>query len=261
MRTGLTSITFRQLAAEDVIAMAAEAGLDGIEWGGDVHAPPGEPDNACNLASACTAAGLDILSYGSYYRCDSEDAPFALTLETAVALGAPVVRVWAGRQGSREAGESYRSDVVTRLQAAASEASAQGVVVGLEYHGGTLTDSRQSAHQLLDEVGSPNLKLYWQPRTGGRFADDLAELETALPHLAHVHAFHWNTGGDGSIDRRPLAEGVDEWRQFLRLIARADGERAIILEFVRDDDPRQFRADAATLRQLVGELGDTQPAD
>ena len=41
IRPGLCSITFRDLAVDDVVALAAEAGLAGIEWGADRHVPPG----------------------------------------------------------------------------------------------------------------------------------------------------------------------------------------------------------------------------
>ena len=33
IRSGLCSITFRALTAEEVLSVAVEAGLDGIEWG------------------------------------------------------------------------------------------------------------------------------------------------------------------------------------------------------------------------------------
>lgn len=37
---GLTSISFRGKTCTEVIGLAKKAGLDGIEWGGDVHVPP-----------------------------------------------------------------------------------------------------------------------------------------------------------------------------------------------------------------------------
>lgn len=39
IKTGMTSVTFRKKSAENVIALVKEAGLDGIEWGGDIHVP------------------------------------------------------------------------------------------------------------------------------------------------------------------------------------------------------------------------------
>ncbi len=44
IRAGLCSVTFRALPPERIVALAAAAGLDVIEWGGDVHVPPGRSD-------------------------------------------------------------------------------------------------------------------------------------------------------------------------------------------------------------------------
>ena len=41
LKTGVCSVTFRNLNVERIIELVVEAGLDGIEWGGDVHVPTG----------------------------------------------------------------------------------------------------------------------------------------------------------------------------------------------------------------------------
>ena len=56
--TGLLSVTFRNLPFERIIEMTAQAGLDGIEWGGDVHVPPGELKLAERIGQAAREAGL-----------------------------------------------------------------------------------------------------------------------------------------------------------------------------------------------------------
>lgn len=249
LKTGLTSITFRPLPVDDIIALAKECGIDGIEWGGDVHARPGELCDAKQIREKTEAAGLTIPSYGSYYRCDAEEGAFDDTLATAQALGAKVIRVWAGRKGSDKADAAYRDEVADSLRGAVDAAKAVGVTVALEYHGNTLTDTQASAHQLLKEVGRDELKLYWQPRSGGIFENDLAELQAALPHLAHVHLFHW--GPEGWGDKRPLADGVEPWTEYLKIIRQAEGDRYVIFEFVKDGEPDQLRADAKTLHQLL----------
>ena len=38
---GVCSVTFRALSVEEVAQLAASAGVQAIEWGGDVHVPPG----------------------------------------------------------------------------------------------------------------------------------------------------------------------------------------------------------------------------
>ncbi|GHB92178.1 sugar phosphate isomerase/epimerase family protein [Cerasicoccus arenae] len=249
LKTGLTSITFRPLSVDEIIALTKECGIDGIEWGGDVHAKPGELALAKEIKAKTKAAGLAIPSYGSYYRCNAESGTFEDTLATAQALGAPVIRVWAGEKGSADAFMEERAEVVISLQKAVDAAKAVGVTVALEYHGGTLTDTQESAHQLLAEVGRPELKLYWQPRTGGTFEGDIPELKAALPHMAHVHCFHW--GPAGWKDRHPLADGVEPWTEYLKIIREADGDRYIIFEFVKGDQPDQLRDDAKTLHALI----------
>ena len=96
MKTGLTSVTFRQKSPEEIIALAKEAGLTGIEWGGDIHVPAGDTKTASEIGRKTREAGLAVLSYGSYYRGD-EGEDFAPVLASAKALGAPVIRIWAGR--------------------------------------------------------------------------------------------------------------------------------------------------------------------
>ena len=103
MKPGLVSITFRGLTPQQIINGAVDAGVEGIEWGGDVHVPHGELATAREVAERTRDAGLAVSSYGSYYRFNESDVQFSHVLATAVALGAPVIRVWAGRQGSADA--------------------------------------------------------------------------------------------------------------------------------------------------------------
>src|SRR5262245_49197041 len=63
---GLCSITFRSLSADAVLDVAVRAGVEGIEWGADGHAPPGGGAAVDGLATRCRDAGVDVVSYGSY---------------------------------------------------------------------------------------------------------------------------------------------------------------------------------------------------
>src|SRR6185312_13188931 len=96
---GLVSITFRALTPAEVIALARQAGLRGIEWGGDIHVPHGNGARAREVKEMTAEAGLTVAAYGSYYRAgqaDSSGLTFDAVLETALELGAPLIRVWAG---------------------------------------------------------------------------------------------------------------------------------------------------------------------
>ncbi|WP_269523337.1 sugar phosphate isomerase/epimerase family protein [Coraliomargarita parva] len=251
LQTGLTSITFRQLSVDEIIELAAKAELNGIEWGSDVHVPQGELELAAEVRAKTEAAGLTVCSYGSYYRCTEASGEMTDFLETAQALGAPAIRVWAGDKGSEDADQAYRDEVAERLRRMVHAAKELDITIALEYHGGTLTDTQASAHQLLKEVGLPELKLYWQPRTCGTFEGDIPELKAALPHMSHVHCFHW--GANGWQDRHALADGIAPWTEYLKLIRQAEGDRYIIFEFVKDDQPEQLLEDAKVLKQLISE--------
>jgi 3-dehydroshikimate dehydratase len=249
--SGLCSITFRELTVDEIITLCQEAGIDGIEWGGDVHVPPGDAPLAKDVRSRTEAAGLSVCSYGSYYRCVEESGAFNDVLETADALGSSVIRVWAGKKGSADSSQADRDAVAEHLRRAVIAAREMDITIALEYHGGTLTDTQESAHRLLKEVGLDELKLYWQPRTGGDFATDLVELDAALPHLSHVHCFHW--GKIGWKDRCALLDGTKNWRTYLEPVHKLEGDRYVILEFVKDDAPEQFLEDAHVLKALLAE--------
>lgn len=245
IRAGLTSITFRALSRLEVVRLAAEAELDGIEWGGDIHVPPGDAAAAKDAVRLCRERGLAIPSYGSYYRL-GEEAPEMLsrTLDTAAALGARIVRVWAGRTGSDTADEAVRRRVAGDGRRAAEGAAERGLRIACEWHGGTLTDTAASAQALFDAVDHPAFGTYWQPR--GRQSADfcLRDMDTALPRLLGLHVFHWDAATGA---RRPLVEGTSDWTAYLRRLP-ADAEIYALIEFVRDDVPGQLGPDAATLR-------------
>ena len=66
--TGLVSVSFRPLSPAEVIAAAKSAGLDRIEWGGDIHAPHGDREQAKAVAALQKKEGVCCCSYGSYFR-------------------------------------------------------------------------------------------------------------------------------------------------------------------------------------------------
>lgn len=251
IKTGLVSITFRPLSPGEIIALARETGLAGIEWGGDVHVPHGDLARAREVAARTADSGLAVAAYGSYYRAGGRnDFPFAAVLETALALGAPTIRVWAGEKGiaSADADEPYRARVGADLAGIAGDAGDAGLTVSCEFHSGTLTDTNESTRRLLAENGAPALRAYWQPPVGAAVDYCLAGLDLVLPRLTNVHVFHWQ-----DKEKRPLAEGTDRWRRYLARLAAGGGDHYALLEFVRDDDPENLRRDARTLAGLVAE--------
>lgn len=253
LRPGLVSVTFRKLSPELIVELVARAGLSAIEWGGDIHVPHGDVARAEAVRKMTADAGLVVSAYGSYYRCAAppEKTPaWQAVQETALALGAPAVRVWAGIMGSASATDDDRRRVADNLCAICQQAAGVGLTVDLEYHSNTLTDTLPSALALLKEVNAPNLRSFWQPRHGIDTETSSADIRALAPWLSNVHVFHW---WPTPADRRSLADGMDRWRTFFATL-RADGKPHFTsLEFVRGDEPAQFLEDAATLRQLLSQ--------
>jgi sugar phosphate isomerase/epimerase len=247
MRAGLVSVTFRKLSPEAVARAAAENGLSCIEWGGDIHVPHGELETARDVGRLTRDHGLDVSAYGSYYvlaQSEKQGLAFESVLETALALGAPTIRVWPGRKGSAEADADYRESVESDALRAADLAGKAGVTVGYEFHGGSLTDTATSARALLDATGHPAIRAFWQPPVGYSVEECLAGLEQILDRLGHVHAFHWWPDSDC---RLPLSEGAERWKQYLVRIKQAGKAPDVLLEFVPGDDIAILTQEARTL--------------
>ena len=248
IRPGLVSITFRKLSPRQIVDLVVQAGLDAIEWSGDVHAPHGDVAKAREIAQMTADAGLSMPTYGSYYRVGHRaDVPFPDILVSAVALGTPTIRVWAGKVGSAEADADYWNGVVADSQRIVDLAATEGIGIAYEFHGNTLTDSAESARRLLEEVNRPNLRSLWQPPKGSTIEQNRAGIDTLAPWISHIHTFSWRIE-EGQTIRLPLSEYAIQWKEYLARISALGGDRYALLEFVRGDDPAQFLADAVTLR-------------
>ena len=188
-----------------------------------------------------------MLSYGSYFHGD-EGEDFAPVLESAKALGAPMVRVWAGRSPYEECSAEAFSRCVTAFQKAADMAAEAGIAVGFEYHRGTFTQTRAGAAALLDAVSRENVSCYWQPNPDISLEEQLLEMDALLPRLSNIHVFYWTKNNV----RHPLSEGIPLWEQYVKHLQKANVPRAMILEFVEVDSHEAFLRDAATLHRLLG---------
>lgn len=193
-------------------------------------------------------AGLAVSSYGSYFRAGDDDTPYETILETALALGAPVTRVWAGRNGSGAADPEYRAAVVEDLRRIGELSASAGIRVACEFHGGSLTDSTDAALNLMTEVGHRNVGMYWQAKPGLGVDYGLEGIAAFAPHLVNVHVFHWTKEG-----RQPLADGASDWVRYLEAVRATGRDHWALLEFTRDDSPASFLADASALTSWLGE--------
>ena len=251
---GVCSVTLRRSSPPEVVDLALAAGLECIEWGGDVHVPHGDIAAASRVGQLTRDAGMWVASYGSYLFADgtvSEELP--KVLDTAEALGAPALRVWAPFGIEPGCGVAEFERTVECLNVICGGAAGSHLEVYVEFHGGTLTSSAASALELLVEVGEPNLRCGWQPPYWHPepLETELAGIRSLSDRLGHIHVYNWLTDGT----RCPLEDATGDWLRRLGATRRADSgtgfRRAALLEFVPGDDPSRLEREALTLRRWL----------
>ncbi len=242
---GVCSISFRSHSVAEIIKAAAAAGLDGVEWGSDVHVKPGDVQFARQVRRQMEDAGLRTFSYGTYFGIEELSlAHFQDYLDTARALGTDILRIWPPNGTRQEIPDENYCRFVGFARQTAALAREQGMTLCLERHPDLLTEHAADALQFLQDVGMDNLQMYWQPV---QFADSQTNLESArqlAPFVRRVHVFHWQ----GS-SRYPLAEGIAQWRQYAQALGAEN--LVYLLEFMPDDDIHSLPAQAQALRAVL----------
>ena len=250
IKTGLVSITFRDLSVAEVVNAAKEAGLEGIEWGGDVHVPAGDIAAAENARKLTEEAGLKSFAYGSYFRpgeCKDAAEEFKPVLATAVALGAPVIRVWAGAKWSWQADETYWNKVIADTQIICDMAAEENINIAYEYHGWSLTDNPMSARDAKFNVNRDNMRLYWQPNYCCSKEDNELALQILMPFMDYVHVFYWAPAGE----RLPFEGALDIWKKYIELLKADNKDHCIMMEFVKDGKVEQLYEDVKALKSIL----------
>jgi len=251
-RSGLVSITFRQLSVREIVDLVRQAGQAGIEWGGDLHVPPGDPSKAEEVRRMTEEAGLEVAAYGSYYRCGSQEPdepPFEKVLQTAVQLKAPSIRVWAGRKSPAQHTEAEFAEVREDFERICRMARRENIEVATEFHRNTLTETRESTRALFQGISPEEAKSLWQPHVGQSVEDRLDSMDDVADRLLNIHVFQWGPGGGG--DRRPLEEGREEWTKYFEKISRDGRPRWALMEFVDQNDPENYLRDGAILNEMI----------
>lgn len=243
-KTGIVSISFRDRSPEQILIAASEAGLDAVEWGGDVHVPHGDLEAARLVRELSAAFDTEIAEYGSYYAIGKSDPSlFEDILNTARDLGTNVIRVWAhqGKPSDSFDEEEYQACVADakRICAMASD-----ITVALECHPNTLTDEYHTELKFIRDVGCDNLKTFWQPNQHRPVDYNLDSIRALLPYIVSVHVYSWRRK-----ERLPLAALESDWLQYIELLSAKDLN--YMLEFMHDGNIETLKETAATLKKWL----------
>ena len=241
---GICSVSFRQHSPEEIIKMVANAGLDCIEWGSDVHAPFNDEESLMKIAKLQEEYSIKCSSYGTYFHLLGDSLELLPKyIKAAKILGTSVLRLWCGEKASSKFTQGEKDFLVAECKKAAQIAKESEVVLCMEYHPGSFTDTAQSALELIEKVESPHFKMYWQGNVKGDEELALKDAKILSAHTVNIHVAHW-------VDSKhlPLEKGISVWTKYLKEFS--DG-KALLLEFIYDGNPESLPGEAKSLKNIV----------
>ena len=249
IKLGLCSVTFRDKSPSEVVDICKDTGIEAIEWGGDIHLPPGSPAGKVEeIAALCADAGIRTPSYGSYFTMlDNKAEDFQPVLETASRLGADTIRIWPGWVKPEELSPGQLKMIAGTARTVAQAAAGKGIRVAFEFHDNAPTHGAGNTLKVLEAAGHSNLFSYYQVLDPADIEGSVSELRLIYPHLAYIHC-HYYIGEDC----RPLSEGKELWAAICSALKELGYSGVVCMEFVRGNSPAQLAEDVAVLRELLG---------
>ena len=248
--SGLVSISFRPVKADDLIAECKKCGLQAVEWGSDVHVPFGNIAEAERIGKLTSDAGILMPEYGAYCELGiSSEDEIVNTCRSAIALGTPVVRIWAfNKQRNCVSDAEY--------EIAVSDAKKMcdmfpQLTFCLECHINSLTQDYRDALQLMNDVDRTNFGMFWQPNQLYSHDYNKRALRALLPYIYAVHVFSWEMV-DGNLRQYPLVEHEDRWLDYLDIIKESPKDvLPLMIEFVYDNRLETLKSTADTLNGWI----------
>ncbi|MFQ6039780.1 MAG: sugar phosphate isomerase/epimerase family protein [Candidatus Poribacteria bacterium] len=256
MKIGLCTIAFSELPLEEVLDIAEEYGFDGVEvWGKEPHTPSEyDEDYFRRIKEIADSKMLEIAAFGSYVNplMDDYEQRMETALRIAQTLGSKLIRVWSGGGPSKSVRPNDRRLITIRLKTMCQWAGINGITVATEMHNNNLTDTAETTLQLIEDVGLPGLKTYYQPCFQGD-ADDFYECAKLVgPYLANVHAQNAKPLGDGSFEACAIADGVVNYEKIVEILKSYDYDGYLEVEFVHGENKLEaLKNDRDFLAQLL----------
>ena len=246
---GLVSISFRKHTPEEILGAVKSAGLTCIEWGSDVHAPCRDTERLYEIARLQEAYGITCSSYGTYFRLGVTPLEeLSDYIAAAKILGTNILRLWGGTKKGADMTPEELACFTDTCRKAAAMAEEAGVILCLECHMLSITETPDYAVSLMEAVDSPHFRMYWQPFQWLDTEGSLAVARAVAPYAEHLHVFNWQPPRMAPT-KHPLAEAAEDWRRYLSVFTTP---RTLLLEFMPDDRIESLPAEAEALRRIIG---------
>lgn len=234
----------------DLLPAIAEAGFDALEvW--QYHLSRLSEEEVAALGERARSLGIAFPVVGLYPALhldgderEREGRAMEALIARSGALGAGVVKMFAGRLGSDGVDDEAFKRSVAFAREMAEEAEARGMVLTAETHPDTLCDSVRATRRFLDAVAAPNLRVCFQPFDFTSTEQTLADYWALREHVVHVHL------QGRRDDQISLLEEADlDYRTILRALAEDGFDGVLCIEFVKGGIVE--RPEAMDLREVL----------
>ncbi|MFT4546648.1 MAG: sugar phosphate isomerase/epimerase [Verrucomicrobiales bacterium] len=173
------------------------------------------------------------------------DEQFAYTehwIKTYAAMGAPVIRVFAGHPKIKgQTPEDAEKNIITNLQHACTIASRHGVILGVENHDFTTDIDRME--RILAAVDSPWFGLNFDSGNLAKTSDPYADLKRIAPHTVNAQIkIH--------IPRDGKKEPAD-FKRIVDILGEANYRGYLVLEYEAGDPFNEVPTYLAKLREAI----------
>lgn len=246
MEIGFTSTTFRQIKdLEKIVDIAKRAGVDCIEWGGDIHVKT--IDDAKKAKVLCEKANLHISSYGSYYVVGSNDyEEWTRICKIASEMGAKSVRVWLGKKGSAKTGAEEYKKLLSDAKSICAQAKEYGLIVSPECHKNTYNDNTDAFLNFAKDLDADNFKTYFQSRyLDWEYDKDRLERTVSLIETVHIsYSESVRMQFFGKKDKTYVSK-------ILKKLSELNYSGRVLLEYTYFGLPSYFKKDIYRLREQV----------
>ena len=226
-----------KMTLEDFIDYCAELKLDGTELTGYYFPAPVTPEYLMSLKQRTFRLGLDIsgTAIGNDFCLPEGDArqkqlAYARTwIDHAALLGAPVIRIFAGRVPKGDSEEAAIERCIAGINESLDYAAQKGVFLALENHGGT---TATPAQMLKIIKGVKNSPWFGVNLDGGNF-----RTQDPYRDLAEIAPYTINAQLKATVSRDGKSEPAD-FERIIRILQDANYRGYIVLEYEEREDPK-----------------------
>ncbi len=262
IRLGLASSAFPAKSPQEIMKLALDAGLEGVEWAAESHLRPGDKAVAQSLMMETLLARLSIVSYAALYRVrpgHESGLAFDTILDTAAMLQAPILRIFAGQLPYAKESAEGRASLLEELRRLGDRSGERGITICLSFGRGTCLEAYEAAAALFADLDHAFVRLAWEPIPGRKAEEATLAVESLTARTALLLARKSDSLGRAGL----LSEEAACWSR--RMDAFRAGETApkmsrfILLGRIGEEDETRLRDDATFLRALAKEKNAKKP--